>query len=273
MQALAERSTAPNQLGWVVGEVAPDELTGNLMGWLDSNKAALSNVAQGWASRKLSEHGVPWLLEIMERPEAKSLRRRNALALAAPATRELWDAIRGQEPDLSDAYWSSMNPWRVKEQDAEYATQELLRHDRPWSAVDMLTAVLHGTKEKPAAIEIELVEQVLDAALVSDQDDAPSQSPGYEIGVLLDFLETKKYSADNLLVTSLLSSVSWNTVVVVLGRSIPYWLTILAFLLIWYHGFIAARMTTPAAGQTRRGTCSTCLVGTEQLERAPWQSR
>ncbi len=274
LQALAERSTAPNQLGWVVGEVAPDELTGNLMGWLDSNKAALSNVAQGWASRKLSEHGVPWLLEIMERPEAKSLRRRNALALAAPATRELWDAIRGQEPDLSDAYWSSMNPWRVKEQDAEYATQELLRHDRPWSAVDMLTAVLHGTKEKPAAIEIELVEQVLDAALVSDQDDAPSQSPGYEIGVLLDFLETKKYSADKLAryefaFFRLLEH----------SRRRPRALySLLAndpgiFVDLVSRVYRGKNATTPAAGQTRRGTCSTCLVGTEPLERAPWQSR
>ena len=198
LNALAERSVVPSHLGWAVGEVASDELTGNLLGWLDSESGALRDVTQNWAAQRLSENGVPWLLEVLARPEVKSLKQRTALALAAPATRELWDALSEAGEGLSDAYWSSMSPWRIKGADAEYATQELLRHDRPWSAIDMLTAVLHRKKDEPVAIEVDLVERVLDAALVSDQDDAPSQSPGYEIGVLLDFLEANECPIDKL---------------------------------------------------------------------------
>lgn len=198
LQSLAERSAAPGQLGLAVGEVADDDLSGSLLEWLDSDKAALKQVAQSWAACKIRKHGIPWLQKTWMRPSAQDLERRTVLALSAPAMGDLWDVLDETGAELVNAYWAAMNPWRVAEADAERATQELLRHDRPWAAIDMLTATLHGKKGKSAAISTELIEKALDAALKYDASDSPSQAPGYEVGVLLDFLESKGYPLEKL---------------------------------------------------------------------------
>jgi hypothetical protein len=53
----------------------------------------------------------------------------------------------------------------------------------------LLAATLQGAEAEQEAIGVELIEAVLDAALRADSNETASQSPGYEVGVLLDRLE------------------------------------------------------------------------------------
>src|SRR5215217_4031048 len=69
LRKLAEHSPVPSQLGWVAGAVAPEDLTPGLLTWLDSENPKLRETASTWASRKLQDHGAPWLVEALARPE------------------------------------------------------------------------------------------------------------------------------------------------------------------------------------------------------------
>lgn len=189
LRALAQRSPVPDRLGWVLGMVSGDELTPDLLAWLDADDTALATVAGSWAQRKLYEHGVPWLRTALSEPNAQSRPRRNALALRVPETVEMWDALEDVDPALGDFYWQHMAGWRVSAADAERATRELLARDRPWVAVDLLSSNVRREGDEPTSISRELVEDVLAATLDADPAQSRSQSLGYELGLLLDYLE------------------------------------------------------------------------------------
>jgi hypothetical protein len=76
-------------------------------------------------------------------------------------------------------------------EDTERAVRSLLAHNRPWIAVDILAAGLHRPDKPEAAsyLSPELIHDVLNATLTADPRDAQSQSLGYELGVVLDYLE------------------------------------------------------------------------------------
>jgi excisionase family DNA binding protein len=199
LRRLAERSPEPSQLGWVVGAVAGDDLTPKLLTWLDSENHKLRGVAATWASQRMQANGVDWLVDALARPEAATPERRAALALSAPSTSEVWDAFERTDSELKHAYWAQMGPWRVRAEDAERAAHELLAHNRAWAAVDMLASNLHPSDVDPTSVTPNIVEEVLNAALTTDsKTDARVQSLGYEIGVLLDYLESEQVDPDTI---------------------------------------------------------------------------
>ncbi|MEX1140795.1 MAG: helix-turn-helix domain-containing protein [Thermoleophilaceae bacterium] len=198
LRALTERSAAPSQLGWTLARIAPESLTPALLTWLDSESAALKAAARSWASHKLLLQGVPWLRETLGQTEKEAGERRTALALAAPPTRELWDTLNELDGDLYDAYWKGMSPWHVLPQDIKRAIHELLRRGRAWAAIDMLASTLHHESKEPGVLTVEIVENVLEVAVRADPREATSQSLGYEVGMLLDFLEREGFPAEAL---------------------------------------------------------------------------
>ncbi len=194
---LAQRSAVPRHLGWTVAEVAGDDLASELLNWLDAEDNR-RDVAGSWAMRRADAEGVPWLAEMLGRSDASGSVRQLALALNAPATREVWDLLADAGDELHTAYWTHMNPWRVSASDAEHATKQLLAHGRPWVAVDLLASQVHQEPEGSAVVTAALVQEVLDAALKADPAQSTSQSVGYEVGLLLDHLESRR--ADTALI-------------------------------------------------------------------------
>lgn len=198
IRAIAARARAVNALGWELTEVAPAEMAGELLEWLESEDPSTRAVAEGWAARMIQDKGIDWLRATLARPDMTHLSRRIALVLQAPATSEVWDLLAEVGDDLYSAYWKSASVWRVTAKDTERAVKELLQHGRPWQAVDLLTAVLHESDEGSDTVPPETIATVFDHALSSEPQDTPSQSPGYEIGVLLDYLEAQDFSAVQL---------------------------------------------------------------------------
>jgi excisionase family DNA binding protein len=188
LRTLAERAKVPGQIGFTLGELDPDELTPELLGWLDSEVPALQDVARSWASYKLQQD-AEWLREAFVHPAAADTERRIALAQAANANAVTWDILEGMAPELLDRYWAEIAGWGIRSTDTRRAAGELIAHGRPWVAVDLLAATLQGGEEEKKLVDVGLVEAVLDAALRTDLEQGDSQSPGYEVGILLDRLD------------------------------------------------------------------------------------
>jgi hypothetical protein len=187
VRTLAERAKVPGQIGFTLGELDPDDLTAALLGWLDSEVPALRDVARGWATYKL-RGDADWLGEALAHPSAADMARRFALAGAANANAVTWDILEEQAPELLDRYWTEIEGWGIRTIDTPRAVGELLAHGRPWVAVDLLAATLQDGEEEKQLAGSELVGAALDAALHTQLGQSASQSPGYEVGLLLDRL-------------------------------------------------------------------------------------
>jgi hypothetical protein len=192
LRDLAARSPVPGHLGWTVGMVASEELTPELLPWLDAADPKLQAVASSWASQKLARHGASWLREALAQVPTTSAARRTALALCAPPTSEVWDALADIDTGLNDAYWEKMGTWSVEPTDVARAAAELLARHRPWIAVDLLSGTMGREDGGTTAMTPELVMEVLTAAMNADPKEAMRQALGYELGLLLDYLEAKE---------------------------------------------------------------------------------
>ncbi len=199
LRALAVRSPVPNHLGWTVGMVATESVTPDLLTWLDSEDKALREVAEGWASQKQSSDDSSWLREILPRPEMVPPERRILLALCARPVSEVWDALEQIDPDLHNSYWERMTRWGVSSKDVPRAVRELCSRGRAWTAVDLLAGTLHKREgDEQPSVSPGLVHQALQTALTADPREAEIQSIGYELGLLLDYLEAQGANAPQL---------------------------------------------------------------------------
>jgi excisionase family DNA binding protein len=191
LRRLAARSAVPSHVGWTAGMVAQEKFTADLLQWLDAPEEDLRAMAAGWASKKLLDYGASWLHGALANPSMTVEARRVALVREAPALRDIWATLDEIDERLADAYWEWMNPWRVPAADAEYATRRLLARGRAWAAVDLLASEKHGKSGESSTVTPALVEEVLDAAIASDPASARTQSLGYELGLLLDYLDAE----------------------------------------------------------------------------------
>lgn len=199
ISALAARSPEPRHLGSLLAELAPEELTPSLLTWLDSSDPAQRAVAAAWIARMLDLRGSEWFRDVLARPELRVDERREIAALSAPPTAETWETLRTFDPGLLKVYWRKMSPWHVRADEADQAARALVRHRRPWAAVDLIAATLHGIDDESSSVTPALVEETLDAAARTDAEpERQMQSIGYELGLLLDYLDAGGASTEKL---------------------------------------------------------------------------
>ena len=191
LEALARRVKVPGQLGWAIGDVAPDSLEGELAGWLASDEPNVREAALSWLRCKLADPtgGLGWFRRVAGTAAMASDDRRLDLALSTPARGDFWDAMVDIAPALADQYWSRCHPIRVSSADTARAVDELLSRRRPWVAVDFIAAELHHSDREVSTLKVEDAVRTLEMAITVPVPEHPGQSIGYEVGVLLDYLE------------------------------------------------------------------------------------
>ena len=134
-----------------------------------------------------------WLKAMLPKPKLASLEARVSLALYAPPTAAMWQVIEEADGTLAEQYWGKAHPLGVALSDADRAIRSLLTYGRPWVAIDVIAGTLHNPEKDTTSLPApELVREVLDAALKTDPRETPSQAPGYEVGVILDYLEAHR---------------------------------------------------------------------------------
>jgi Helix-turn-helix domain len=198
LENLARRSPAPTQFGWLLGEVAPDVVTPQLLSWLDAPSHKLHEAAASWAQRTLRDRGVERLRELLKHPEAAQPARRTAIARNAPASAEIWNALEEIGPELADAYWEAAVLWHISPDDIQRATRELLDRRHAWRAVDVLA--LHAKRKGVGSRTLtpQLVRDVLEAAIAHVPPNTQAPLLGYELGSLIDYLEEEAVAIEQL---------------------------------------------------------------------------
>ena len=191
LEALARRVKVPGQLGWAIGDVAPDTLEPDLVSWLASEEPNLRQTALAWLRRKLDDAtaGLDWFRRMVASELMASEERRLDLVTSTPPRSDFWDAMLEIDPVLADLYWSNCHPVRVMPADTARAVDELLARGRPWLAVDFIAAELHHSDEEVSTLKAEDARRTMDMAIRTPPPEHPVQSIGYEVGVVLDYLE------------------------------------------------------------------------------------
>jgi len=194
---LAEKSVRQDQVGLAAAEVRGDDIAEALVPWLESEGVPRS-VAAGWV-RGMALLDESWTAGQGERVKALSDDGQASFLLALPSRAAVWPLLEGATAAAREKYWRFVEPWSFLPDDVEYATEQLIAHNRPWAAIDLLTAYTHRDDGVPDGVTPSLVESSLRAGLSAQSlDGARAGTLGYEIGALLDFLEASDFDRAGL---------------------------------------------------------------------------
>lgn len=100
------------------------------------------------------------------------------------ATRE---RVEAEGSEVRREYWRRMHPYGITEDDAEYVTEHLLQHGRPFVAVDVVGFHLRRKRPLPSDLLLRTLERAL---LGEPNDDAPGQLFTHSASEILTALES-----------------------------------------------------------------------------------
>jgi excisionase family DNA binding protein len=194
---LATKSVRQDQVGWAAAEVRGQDIADTVIAWLETEGVPRA-VAVGWVAR-MAAVDDSWAASQGDRLKALSPDGQASFLLALPPGSMVWPLLEQVDEAARATYWRYVEPLRFSPEDVEIATDQLIAHARPWAAITLLTLRLHAGGGQPTGVTIELVTKALDAGLTSGTaDSARVQSPGYDIGMLLDFLAAQGYDVASL---------------------------------------------------------------------------
>ncbi len=185
--ALAGAASHPLQVGVAAGhagllEQEEDETLRECLAAADVRR---SRFGRGFVSGRVAARGVRWAEDKLVnagktwRPEQRA-----ELLTCLRPNASTWDLARTLGRETNDAYWIIMQAWMVDPADVEHGVDELLAHDRPYSAIDLLYS---GTvrNAKPSG---DLIARALEAAMTSERPRDAIGSFAYHVTTLLDVL-------------------------------------------------------------------------------------
>ncbi|TDT64306.1 helix-turn-helix domain-containing protein [Frigoribacterium sp. PhB116] len=171
-------------LGTVLGarNDAPD---GQLLDWLDSDQQNLAQVAVAFVGSRIAENGLSEAETILSSGHVESERAQVNVLGTLPFGRAQWEWASTLEAPLRDSYWKSVRPFHVEPGELEEALRLLCGHERPWRALDLLSASL-TSEPKPG---ISIVEFVVDALVMTHEPLTDHQATSHHLEQVLTFLE------------------------------------------------------------------------------------
>lgn len=176
--ALAEAAQIPATVGDALA-AATDEHDEEVLGYLGESSQPLHALAAGLAMHR-QRHDDNWLRQAaQDHPE-----RAGVLCSLAPFDQALLSLVNGLPGHAQADFWRRMYPQAIPEDLTATVVRRLLDHDRPWTAIDLLSHAGNSTN-------ISLAVDALKAPLSNSSAEGPQSalSPQYTVGRLLDRLQ------------------------------------------------------------------------------------
>lgn len=184
---LALRAAAPRVVGHTLADARGDAVAAEMCRWLNDNHEHVREAAYGWASRWLGVDSGARLRHLLAQVEAQDEGVRSGLALAAPAIAEVWDVL-ADDRMLWNAYWRRVPANAIYPDHVTRAAESLVAHNRAWSAVEALAFALQDD-DVAESVTPDVVMSSLEKAIGEGREQDGSALLGYELGILLDYLE------------------------------------------------------------------------------------
>lgn len=202
LNRLIGEAPVPRLLGATVADVAGDTVADAMLASL--GRAVPKRLAAvGWVVRMSDLAGPEWVAAMRRRAAQLPDDSRVHLYLALPNEPATWDAVDHDTHKVADRFWQALAPTSVGAEHALELVERLLDHRRPWSAVDLLA---HHSRRSGADIPVDLLDRTLRAATAPDVEEPHPPGPiDYDLGVLLDQLESAGGSSDVVCELELLS--------------------------------------------------------------------
>lgn len=120
-----------------MAEVADEEVASELLPLLEQ-EGKVRELASAWARRMALLHGADWLDGVTRDFESWPPDRQSSFLLAIPLGEQTWALLERVDDQTRKHFWCSLSPWGVPPANVEFAAENLLEHDRPWPAIDLL---------------------------------------------------------------------------------------------------------------------------------------
>jgi hypothetical protein len=182
--SLAEAVKLPSAVGYAVGQATTD-LDDQILDLIGSDDGKSQDLAIGLVNLRSQTPG--WLAEAVEqRPDQAGW-----LVLTQEATSDMLELVASISENQQKLYWSRVDPVHGVHNALDRFVDGLLAADRPYSAIDAV-----ALEDRPA---LDLMLRVLRAPIAGTQESLMVLgSAAYEIGKLLDELETAGASGEDL---------------------------------------------------------------------------
>lgn len=161
---LTSNTTAPHVVGDSVARVTEDQFLSELIpGWLEGNDIQRGFLG-GFVWQRFHQNGWPWADGALSR--CGSDQTKAWLLVALPFNGETWQRVADASTAVQRLYWSrcrTFNP-ELNPECVSTGVHELVKHERPGSAIDLLAMAIHGKKQ----IDSETLMLALDSLLSLD---------------------------------------------------------------------------------------------------------
>jgi len=186
---LAERAVVPRILGELVAELFGDDHRSTLLRWSQAT-GPRREVAIAWVVVRAYAEGADWIARVLHSLDDDQPRL--LVAVQSPTTPELWALLSESFPTLVSDYWKQVSPYGIRSEHTPAAVRAFLAHNRAWAAITVLTLQIHRLDPNAPRLDPELVQAALEAAIAGrGEPEVRGDSLGYEIGILLDYLESQ----------------------------------------------------------------------------------
>jgi hypothetical protein len=185
LKALTLDAKTPRRVGMVLAGIAGPSLDREVLSWLDTDESNLRQAALGLADERVAQLGFDWLRSALAWPELKSDRSKENLMSAVPAAKQYWSEVHSLGDQLEAAYWNRVNSYQIAPGDHEEAVYQLVEHDLPWSAINVLANAVHHNV-RPT---VELIKAAFKAVVTNAGPIADQTMTSYSVQQLLQYME------------------------------------------------------------------------------------
>lgn len=197
LEELVAQAENPYGVGTVLAEWPSEAHDAMMLGWLESTTDSHAQASRGYLSwRANTEGGREWLTSTLRTIDSEH-DQSALLLLVEPAV--AIDLLEDLEPDLADAYWQNVNPWRVEPPQARLVFERLLSAGRYVAALRLLgIADMREAQGGPVGFELADAETALRGILRGDSEEVLSNDAWHVVVSALDFLQKRGAEVDLL---------------------------------------------------------------------------
>jgi hypothetical protein len=194
---LAQQVKVPNLLGRALGTVPGAPNVRPVLAWLGET-GPLLEVATGWVGSWSSTATADDIRELLAERDLVGDENpaRLRFLTSCTSTRALAEVLAECTDDY-DLFWRNVHPYSLVSGEPLEPVAHLVRVQRPWAAMEVLSMELHGQIAEDRALELAaMARSILDAFFDPSNPpaDTPHSSPSYEISQLLDHIS--RYDPD-----------------------------------------------------------------------------